>query len=104
MLILESEYWLSSLKVLTIIVFVIVGVVVNVGVNDAQTAIGLDNWRIPGSSFVGELGGIARAFVAASLAMSWSTSGRYPYHAGKLICASLAHSHVFRWRHLVLSS
>jgi AAT family amino acid transporter len=68
MLILESEYWLSSLKVLTIIVFVIVGVVVNAGVNDTQSAIGLDNWRIPGAPFVGGLGGFARVFVTASFA------------------------------------
>lgn len=62
------EYWLSSLKVLTVVIFVLVGAFVNVGFNTEQTFIGLSNWKIPGAPFVGGFGGFARVFVTASFA------------------------------------
>lgn len=65
---LKSEYWLSSLKVATIIVFIIVGILVNVGVNQDHHYIGVSNWKIDGAPFVGGFGGFARVFVTASFA------------------------------------
>lgn len=65
---LFAEYWLSSLKVATIVVFIIVGILVNVGVNQEHRYIGGSNWRIPGAPFVGGFGGFARVFVTASFA------------------------------------
>ena len=62
------EYWLSSLKVLTIVAFIITGVFVNSGVNKSHTFIGFSNWRIPGAPFVGGFGGFAKVFVTASFA------------------------------------
>lgn len=64
----HTEYWLSSLKVATIIVFIILGIVVNVGGNQAHEYIGARNWHIPGAPFVGGFGGFARVFVTASFA------------------------------------
>lgn len=64
----ELEYWLASLKVATIIVFIIIGVLVNVGVNREHHYIGGHNWTIPGAPFVGGFGGFARVFVTASFA------------------------------------
>ena len=64
----EMEYWLSSLKVATIIVFIIIGILVNVGVNQDHHYIGGHNWTIPGAPFVGGFGGFARVFVTASFA------------------------------------
>ncbi|CAL1708087.1 unnamed protein product [Somion occarium] len=70
----ELEYWLSSLKVATIIVFIIVGILVNVGVNQAHQYIGGHNWTIPGAPFVGGFGGFARVFVTASFAYGGTES------------------------------
>ncbi|KII94587.1 hypothetical protein PLICRDRAFT_97452 [Plicaturopsis crispa FD-325 SS-3] len=70
----ELEYWLSSLKVITIIIFIILGILVNVGVNQAHTYIGGSNWRIPGAPFVGGFGGFARVFVTASFAYGGTES------------------------------
>jgi amino acid permease len=63
-----SEYWLASLKVIAIIVFIILGIIVNAGVNQEHRYIGGENWRLPGAPFVGGFGGFARVFVTASFA------------------------------------
>ena len=63
-----SEYWLSSLKVITIVAFVITGVLVNAGVNSSHRYIGTSNWRIPGAPFVDGFKGFAKVFVTASFA------------------------------------
>ncbi len=83
----KLEYWLSLLKVITIIVsprsglqsslvcshspiqiFIIIGIVVNCGGNTDSHYIGGENWRIPGAPFVGGIGGFASVFVTASFA------------------------------------
>lgn len=63
-----AEYWLSSLKIVTVILFVIVGALVNLGLNPEQEFIGFANWRIAGAPFVGGFGGFAQVFVTASFA------------------------------------
>ena len=65
---LKTEYWLSSLKVGTIVVFILLGILVNVGANRDHRFIGFENWTIPGAPFVGGFGGFARVFVTASFA------------------------------------
>ena len=62
------EYWLSSLKVVTVVLFIIVGAAVNVGFNAEDRFIGFSNWNIDGAPFVGGFGGFARVFVTASFA------------------------------------
>lgn len=69
----SPEYWLSFLKVATIVIFIIVGILVNVGVNQEHHYIGGENWRIPGAPFVGGFGGFARVFVTASFACRYSS-------------------------------
>ncbi|EKM79648.1 hypothetical protein AGABI1DRAFT_74756 [Agaricus bisporus var. burnettii JB137-S8] len=64
----ELEYWLSSLKIVAIVIFIIVGVIVNVGVNHEHRYIGGENWRLPGAPFVGGFGGFLSVFVTASFA------------------------------------
>ncbi len=66
-----AEYWLSSLKVVTVIVFIILGIAVNVGGNQQHEYIGGKNWHIPGAPFVGGFGGFARVFVTASFACTY---------------------------------
>ena len=56
------------MKVVTVILFIIVGMVVNAGFNTEHRVIGLENWKIPGAPFVGGFGGFARVFVTASFA------------------------------------
>ncbi|KAI0082044.1 hypothetical protein K474DRAFT_1655974 [Panus rudis PR-1116 ss-1] len=70
----ELEYWLSSLKVATIVVFIIVGILVNAGVNTEHKYIGGRNWTIPGAPFVGGFGGFAKVFVTASFAYGGTES------------------------------
>ncbi|KAG5221845.1 amino acid permease-domain-containing protein [Salix suchowensis] len=69
-----TEYWLASLKVATILVFIILGILVNVGVNTDHKYIGGSNWRIEGAPFRGGFGGFARVFVTASFAYGGTES------------------------------
>ena len=66
-----AEYWLASLKVATIIVFIILGIVVNAGGNTSHEYIGGKNWRVGDAPFVGGFGGFARVFVTASFACEY---------------------------------
>jgi Amino acid permease len=59
---------LSSLKVATIVIFILLGLLVNVGANREYRFIGFENWTIPGAPFVGGFGGFAHVFVTASFA------------------------------------
>lgn len=70
----EVEYWLSLLKVITIIVFIIIGIVVNCGGNSAHHYIGGENWHIGDAPFVGGIGGFASVFVTASFAYGGTES------------------------------
>ncbi|KAG6813772.1 hypothetical protein H0H92_007724 [Tricholoma furcatifolium] len=70
----ELEYWLSSLKIVTIVIFIILGIIVNAGVNSEHRYIGGSNWRIPGAPFVGGFGGFANVFVTASFAYGGTES------------------------------
>ncbi|OJJ94664.1 hypothetical protein ASPACDRAFT_37520 [Aspergillus aculeatus ATCC 16872] len=64
----EAEYWLSLLKVMTIIVFIIVGIVVNCGVNPQHAYLGAKYFYMGDAPFVGGIGGFASVFVTASFA------------------------------------
>lgn len=70
----ELEYWLSLLKVITIVVFIVMGIVVNCGGNSTGHYIGGENWHIPGAPFVGGIGGFASVFVTASFAYGGTES------------------------------
>ena len=70
----EIEYWLSLLKVVTIIIFIFLGIAVNAGGNRDNHYIGGENWRLPGAPFVGGIGGFASVFVTASFAYGGTES------------------------------
>ncbi|TVY47446.1 putative amino-acid permease [Lachnellula occidentalis] len=70
----ELEYWLSLLKVITITIFVILGIVVNCGANTSHTYIGAKYWYIGDAPFVGGIGGFASVFVTASFAYGGTES------------------------------
>ncbi|KAJ5128010.1 amino-acid permease [Penicillium atrosanguineum] len=70
----EVEYWLSLLKVITIIIFIILGIVVNCGGNTKHEYIGAKYWHIGDAPFVGGIGGFASVFVTASFAYGGTES------------------------------
>ncbi|KFY72258.1 hypothetical protein V499_07588 [Pseudogymnoascus sp. VKM F-103] len=70
----ELEYWLSLLKIITIIIFIFLGIAVNAGGNTSNHYIGGENWRLPGAPFVGGIGGFASVFVTASFAYGGTES------------------------------
>ncbi|KAF8348188.1 amino acid permease-domain-containing protein [Amanita rubescens] len=74
----ELEYWLSSIKVITVMVFIITGLLVNGGLNSDHRFIGFDNWRIPGAPFVDGFGGFAKVFVTASFAFGGTEKTKNP--------------------------
>ncbi|KDQ17035.1 hypothetical protein BOTBODRAFT_620064 [Botryobasidium botryosum FD-172 SS1] len=70
----ELEYWLSVLKVATIVVFIILGIAVNAGGNRNHHYIGGENWRIGDAPFVDGFRGFASVFVTASFAYGGTES------------------------------
>ncbi|KIS68112.1 putative lysine-specific permease [Mycosarcoma maydis] len=70
----ELEYLLSLLKIATIIAFIIVGIVVNAGVNDTHSYLGFRYWTIGDAPFVGGFGGWVSSFVTASFAFGGTES------------------------------
>ncbi|KAM0236610.1 hypothetical protein ACHAP5_009296 [Fusarium lateritium] len=70
----ELEYWLSIIKVIAIVAFIIIGIVVNCGGNTEGHYIGGENWHIPGTPFVGGIGGFASVFVTAAFAYGGTES------------------------------
>ena len=70
----ELEYWLSLLKVITIIIFTILGIAVNCGGNTQHKYIGGHNWYIGDAPFVGGIGGFASVFVTAAFAYGGTES------------------------------
>lgn len=60
----EAEYWFSVIKVLTVIIFIIVGILVDAGVIGGDK-IGFRNWTIPGAPIVDGFGGILGVFLVA---------------------------------------
>ncbi|RKU49073.1 hypothetical protein DL546_003920 [Coniochaeta pulveracea] len=70
----ELEYWLSLLKVVTIIIFIILSIAVNCGANTSHRYIGGENWWLPDAPFVGGIGGFASVFVTASFAYGGTES------------------------------
>ncbi|KAG0052243.1 hypothetical protein BGZ83_002803 [Gryganskiella cystojenkinii] len=60
----EAEYWFSVVKVLTVIIFIIVGVLVDAGVVGGDK-IGFRNWQLEGAPIVDGFGGILGVFLVA---------------------------------------
>ncbi|KAF9578461.1 hypothetical protein BGW38_005720 [Lunasporangiospora selenospora] len=60
----EAEYWFSIVKILTVVIFIIVGILVDAGVIGGDR-IGFRNWTIPGAPIVDGFGGILGVFLVA---------------------------------------
>ena len=64
----ESEYWFAGIKVITIVVFLIVGVALIFGVIGNHGFVGLENWRFDGGElgqapFIGGFGALLSVFL-----------------------------------------
>lgn len=70
----EVEYWLALLKVVTIVIFIILGIVVNCGANVNHEYLGFHYWYIDGAPFVNGFKGFASVFVTASFAYGGTES------------------------------
>lgn len=61
------EYWLSSIKIVTVLIFIVTGTLVDGGLNRERKPIGFVNWTIGDAPFVGGLSGFATVFVSAAM-------------------------------------
>ncbi|KAG0217731.1 hypothetical protein BGX33_009739 [Mortierella sp. NVP41] len=66
----EVEYWFSILKVVTIIVFIICGILVDTGAVGGHVY-GVENWNIPGAPFKGGF----RAFLSVLVSVGFAYGG-----------------------------
>ncbi|KAF9111276.1 hypothetical protein BGX27_005140 [Mortierella sp. AM989] len=60
----ETEYWFSLVKVLTVVIFIIVGILVDAGAVGGDK-IGFRNWNLEGGPVVDGFGGILAVFLVA---------------------------------------
>ncbi|KAF9972243.1 hypothetical protein BGZ73_004666 [Actinomortierella ambigua] len=60
----ESEYWFSIIKILTVVIFLIVGILVCAGALGGPT-IGFSNWTIEGAPIHNGFGGVLSVFLVA---------------------------------------
>jgi len=60
----EAEYWFSLVKVLTVVIFIVVGILVDAGAVGGDK-IGFRNWQIEGSPLPNGFGGILGVFLVA---------------------------------------
>ena len=75
----EAEYWFSSIKVVTVIIFVLVGTLMIAGLLGGE-AVGFQNWRLGDATtgrqapFVGGLGGVVLVFMVAGFSFQGTES------------------------------
>jgi lysine-specific permease len=61
----ETEYWLSLIKVVAIILFVVVGTLIDLGFVGQSESIGFQNWYIEGAPFKNGVIGVFNVFLMA---------------------------------------
>ncbi len=63
----EAEYWFAMIKVITVVIFIIVGILVDTGVLGGKK-IGGENWRIEGAPFYKGIAGIVTTSIVSGFA------------------------------------
>lgn len=63
----EAEYWFAMIKVLTVIIFIIVGVLIDIGVLGGRK-IGFDNWKVEGAPFYQGFSGVITTSIVSGFA------------------------------------
>ncbi|EPX73601.1 uncharacterized protein SOCG_02820 [Schizosaccharomyces octosporus yFS286] len=69
----EIEYWLAAIKVFTVALFCVIGLVTNLGINTENEFIGFRYWKNPGA-FHNGFGGFISSFVNAAFAFAGTES------------------------------
>ncbi len=65
----EAEYWFAMVKVFTVLVFILVGILVDSGaIGKPRETIGFKNWKIDGAPFVGGFAGIITTSIVSGFA------------------------------------
>ncbi|CAF1085090.1 unnamed protein product [Adineta ricciae] len=65
----EAEYWFAMIKVITVLVFLLVGVLVDSGaIGKPRETIGFKNWKIEGAPFVGGVAGVITTSIISGFA------------------------------------
>ena len=65
----ETEYWLSSIKVAFVIIFIIVGILTIIGITGVGGVVGFHNWNIGDSPFHNGLVGFIAVFLIAGFSL-----------------------------------
>ena len=63
----EAEYWFAMIKVLTVVIFIIVGFLVDLGVLGGKK-IGVDNWKVEGGPFYQGFSGVVTTSIVSGFA------------------------------------
>jgi lysine-specific permease len=63
----EAEYWFAMIKVVTVVIFIIVGIFVDTGVLGGNK-IGVQNWKIDGAPFYRGIAGIVTTSIVSGFA------------------------------------
>ena len=61
----ETEYWLSMIKVVAVVVFILLGLSIAFAGIHGNPPIGFQNWMIPGAPFVNGILGVFQVYTAA---------------------------------------
>ncbi len=65
----EAEYWFAMIKVVTVIVFILIGILVDAGaIGKPKKTIGFDNWTIEGAPFFNGISGIITTSIISGFA------------------------------------
>ncbi|UJR38643.1 hypothetical protein I4U23_031308 [Adineta vaga] len=65
----EAEYWFAMIKVVTVLIFLLVGVLVDAGaIGKPRKTIGFENWKIEGAPFVGGVSGVITTSIISGFA------------------------------------
>lgn len=69
----ETEYWLSLIKVVAIVCFIVAGIAVDVGLVgvEPKQVIGFRNWTIEGAPFKNGIAGVFKVFLLAFFAFGY---------------------------------
>lgn len=69
----EAEYWFAMIKVVTVLIFLLVGILVDVGaIGKPRKTIGFENWKIGDAPFVGGVAGVITTSIISGFAFQVS--------------------------------
>jgi amino acid permease len=73
----EAEYWFAMIKVLTVLIFLLVGVLVDTGaIGKPRKVIGFKNWTKGDAPFVGGIAGV----ITTSIISGFAFQVRFYFH------------------------